>query len=88
MKWLPIIGLFFNVIGSVLFIVDTNRLSSQLASMVKRIAEDHGKYDSRRFTEPEIGQLQTRIVTSKRLTFLGYIFFLSGFGLQLISYLQ
>ena len=86
MSWLPITGLALDVIGSLLFISDTNRLSGLLASMVKHIAEDHGKYDSKSFSKEEIENLQTNINKSKTLTMCGYVFFSLGFLLQLLSF--
>lgn len=86
MTWLSVTGLVLNVIGSVLFIIDTNRLSGLLASIVKQMVQDHGKMDSKVFSKAEILQLQTRIVSSKKLTTMGYIFFISGFLMQLVSY--
>jgi len=82
---ISIIGLILNVVGSILFIADTNRLSSLLAGMVKHIAEDHGKYDSRHFKKEEINNLQNKINSSKSLSWWGYSFFLIGFLLQLVS---
>ena len=78
------IGLILDVIGAVIFIVDSSRLSGLLASMVKHIAEDHGRFDSKRFTNNEMNDLQNKINSSRSFTHWGYAFFITGFLLQLL----
>ena len=78
------IGLILDVIGAVIFIVDSNRLSGLLAGMVKHIAEDHGRFDSKKFTTEEINDLQSKISSSRSFTRWGYAFFITGFLLQLL----
>lgn len=85
MKWLAIIGLVFNVAGSIAFIIDTNRLSSLLSSMVKHMADGYGFWDQKPFEKEQLFELKKGVSTSKRLTRWGYLFFLGGFLLQLIA---
>ncbi|MFT4754800.1 MAG: hypothetical protein ACI85Q_002362 [Salibacteraceae bacterium] len=85
MNWLAIIGLILNVIGSFLFIIDSNRLSGMLAKMVHHMADGYGTWDSNTFEKHEIEELQRKISTSKRLTSYGYLLFIGGFILQLIA---
>jgi hypothetical protein len=78
-------GLILDVIGAIIFIFDSNRLSGLLAGMVKHIAEDHGKWDSTQFKKEDLNDLQNKINSSRSFTRWGYAFFLIGFLLQLIS---
>ena len=85
MSWLAIIGLILNVVGSFVFILDSNRLSGLLAKMVGHMAEGHGKFDSKSFSKEEIQELEHKISASKKLTYLGYTLFIGGFALQLLA---
>jgi len=85
MNWLAITGLVLNVIGSIVFIIDSNRLSGVVAKMVGHMADGYGMWDTKKFQENEIKELEQKISSSKKLTSLGYVLFISGFALQLIA---
>ena len=85
MKWLAIIGLVFNVAGAVFFIIDTNRLSALLSSMVKHMADGYGFWDQKPFEKEQLSKLTNGISSSKKLTRWGYTLFFGGFLLQLIA---
>jgi len=82
---LTISGLVMNVIGSLLFIIDSNRLQNTLSSMVEQIAEGHGRFDGKSFTTDQLKHLANNIRKSKSFTIVGYTLFIAGFALQLIA---
>jgi hypothetical protein len=90
MKNLNLIGLVLNVTASVLFLIDSSRLSGLLASLVHKIAPGIGRFDSSRNrpTEQEIKSLEQRITQSKWIQIIGAVLLALGFILQLIHELK
>jgi len=84
-KLLSIFGLIMNVIGSLIFIWDSNRLSGKLSFIVRRMAERYGYVNMQPFERSELDDLDKGILSSKKLAYLGYGLFVGGFLLQLIS---
>lgn len=85
MKWIATIGLILNVIGSVIFIIDSNRLSGVLSSMMTHMARGFGLWDQEPINEEQQNELNNKIIASKKLAYWGYALFLTGFILQLIA---
>ena len=54
--------------------------------LVQKMAETHGKYDSRKFTQEDLNNLTKAVTASKTLNLLGILFLLIGFSLQLVAF--
>lgn len=78
------IGLTLNIIGSILFIIDSKKLFGWLTYMTTHMAEDHGKFDGQKFSREEMEKFNERVQNSRTLTLWGLWLFFFGFFIQLI----
>lgn len=79
------IGLTLNIIGSILFIIDSNKLFGWLTYMTAHMAKGHGKFDREEFSREEMQKFAKRVRNSRTLTLWGFSLFFFGFLIQIIS---
>ena len=84
MEYLNLIGLTLNVIGSLLFIDDTNKVSSTLNNVIIKISEHSGNY-SGIIVQENATKLKLEVSSSKKRTRCGYFLFMVGFLLQIFE---
>ena len=82
---LAIIGLSVNVIGAVLLTISSRMVSKSIATIIQHISEDYGTFDSEKLPEDQVTDLNNSIQRNKKISIVGWILFISGFCIRIVS---
>jgi len=83
-----ILGLALNFVGALVLALSANIQADITTKIVDSIASAYGTWSAEKIPENIIRELKSKKGISKALNWIGYLFFIGGFGIQICAQLH
>ena len=88
MNILGIIGLGVNVLGAIMLTISSRRVSKAMSTMLQYMSKDYGTWNMGKMPDNQVTELNNSINNNKTFSLVGWILFILGFCIRIISLLE